>query len=427
MSKKQHVSDSQETFCPGPTTPGGNGLYSPPGDQLINDLSLFKPEGKIILANFSFPSADAIYSQKNNSVSRQFLREYLSFLEVVVIYEELLVVNQPYWVTKEEYNNPKSPIHLGFGHFDFAGDANLYDKIIELRSSESWIKDTLFDLPGIEVDPTVYAAQTRAILSKKETELEHPPHVEDLLDEIFHRGQAFAAFQIAQELSMPFYGPKVEYHPLVLKKEEATTKVQKNVISIMKERLDLGAKAILKEISKYNNQLQFNTSPIAALIIEKSNRPQDMLTVALDLRNKYEPFRQSTKDLEATFYSSDVSIQEKMKAITEIERVMDKVWGKNNGGLDRYIKSSGSLVDYALNFHDESFSVKKATDALISAPVELTIEKIRNRKYRLLFDARDNFLKQPSVKNKIAKLFTPGALDSAEITFDEVCCKHWWL
>ena len=426
MSRKDHFEGGSGWYCPGPTTPGGNGSFHPGCDQLVDNSSSFDPIGKIILCNFSFPSADAVFIASENRVSRQFLREYISFLEVLVLYEELLVVAQPYTVTKEEYENPDSPIHQGFGYFDFSGDANLRDKIDELRSTESWIKDTTFDLPDLEVDPTIYAAQSRAVKAGSAKNLGHPPHAEDLYYDVFHCGQAYAAYQVARQLSMPFYGPKVEYHPLVHKLEAENEIVEHSVIARMKDRLDSGAKAILEEFARQGYDITFNTSPIGALIIEKSQKPADMLSVALDLRDKYAPFRRNSLELETVLFNREASVREKMKAVAEIERVMTKLWGPKEGGFDRYIKSSGNFIDYALSYEEQGFSVKRVTELMVSAPVEYALERIRTRKYRLLFDARNSFLRQAAVEAKVAKLFVQDDERASEVDFQESTCLHWW-
>lgn len=224
-------------YCLGDTTPKGNLVFCQ-AERHIRDISSFDSKGKILLSHFSFPTADAIYVEESNTINRQFLREYLSFLEVIVLYEELLVVNQPYFVTTEDYENESSPIWSTFPYFDYAGDANLLEAIEGLRSTESWIIDTAFHLPEIESNATYFAALSRTLA---EPYPEHRPHAEDLYSDVFFTGQPLAAWHVAKILSMPFYGPKIESHPLVEMLENRSSAVELSVSSILRDRLDSGA------------------------------------------------------------------------------------------------------------------------------------------------------------------------------------------
>lgn len=151
-----------------------------------------------------------------------------------------------------------------------------------------------------------------------------------------------------------------------------------------------------------------------------------MLSIALELRQKYSPFRRMCQELELVLYDPGVSVQKKMRAVAEIDRVVKKLWGGHVGGVDRYIRSTGSLADSILNFQDEGLSVEKITDHLVSAPAEYVIEKIRNRKYRLLFDARDSFLRQESVEASVSRLFATSKSAATNVNFMEISHEYWW-
>ncbi|MBW9051051.1 hypothetical protein [Rhizobium mesosinicum] len=420
-----HLDNPSSWFCPGSTTPGGNGNYYPACELLVEDARNFDRSGKIILSDFSFPSADAVYDDRSRTISKQFLREYLSYLEVLVLYDKLLVVKQPYVVTAEDYEDKSSPIHTGFAYFDYAGDANLRESLDKLRAQESWIINTTFDLPDVEFQPTAYAAQTLALFGINKSDDGHMLHAADLYEAVFRLGQPYAAFEVARHFSLPFYGPKIEYHPLVLQMEKDVTVAERHIAHHFKKHLDAGAAAVLSELQKYQETISFSASPIGALILTKATKPAEMLTVALDLRDTYEPFRKHCQELENALFSPDTSPRDKLKIVAEINRILEKLWGRGEGGIERHIKSSANLVDYAIDASEGVFSAKKSIELLVSAPVKHVIDRIRDRKYRLLFDAKNSFLKQKSVEQAVAKLFSTGN-NLAEVNFQEITCEHWW-
>ncbi len=426
MSKGLHTNGENCWYCPGDTTAGGNGTFFPACDKIIDSVTGFDKVGRIILSKFSFPSADAIINKKNNTISRQFLREYISFLEIIVLYEELLIVNQPFTVTLEDYNDRSSPIYSDFDYLDFAGDAQLNDGISKLRSTESWIQEVIFDINGLAADPTIFAAKTIEVMAGGAENLGHPPHAEDLYQTVFSHGQAMAAFEVARSLNLPFFGPKVEYHPLVLKQEEEAKIVERNITSRFKERLDSGAKEILEQISRYSDQYNFDVSPISALILERAYEPKDMLFVALDLRDEYRSFRRRNQELEEILFDQNASKQKKLAAIDEIDRVLTNLWGKHEGGFARHLKTTGGIIDQALDYSKDGLTLKNLIQFVSSAPMEYIVEQVRRRNYRVLFDAKDSFLRQASVESKVAQLFSSILPKGSELSFQEVSCTHFW-
>ena len=81
-------------------------------------------------------------------------------------------------------------------------------------------------------------------------------------------------------------------------RESVEDALSAGVIAALKQRLDSGAAADLERLENIGAPVVFPRTPIAAQILEHSDKPDDLLRVALDLRQEAKHFRASLRQVE---------------------------------------------------------------------------------------------------------------------------------
>jgi|GEM_PF-2761834 len=188
-------------------------------------------------------------------------------------------------------------------------------------------------------------------------------------------------------------------------KLESSTRTQ--VIGALKESLDIGARKELEKIEKFGVTTVFPESPIASSIIRESNKPEDLNIVALQMRERFADLRRHMNAIQEEMLKEDMSIEKKIKMHVEIEKMCNELWKEKGGGWNTILNQSTSLLHAAMGASGMP-SINSLTGIvlyLLHQSYESIEGAIRRRKLRVLLESKSDFLKSKNCTGKVASIF----------------------
>ena len=190
-----------------------------------------------------------------------------------------------------------------------------------------------------------------------------------------------------------------------LQRLEYSTRTQ--VIGAFKESLDIGARKELENIEKLGVNTIFPESPIASSIIMESNHPEDLNIVALQMRDKFSNLRCYMNEIQKEILNEDVSLEKKIKLSKEIEKMRNELWKEKHQGWETILNQTTSLIHTVIGASTMPtvYSLPNIVLFLLGQPYASIRGAIRKRKIRVLLESKRDFLRSKNCIGKIASIF----------------------
>jgi hypothetical protein len=385
--------------------------------------------GDCILTHSSLPSIDYIHFNTcfDNTETFDFesLNSYLSFLELIIIHERLLVSTYNYF----DYNNvlevedlEPDIIDLIFTKYIFNHESRVNleeDTFNSLLKSNILYDKGVFKLDNLSPYKIVENYQNVPILEQdihnsiKYISTTFPK----IVNENFKKQIAFSS--CAQRYGIPLLLSEFSAEakiPLYLdyseksKIDEITEiqkAVQKGVLCYLKNRLDSGAEKEISRIEELGFETIFPRTPIATQILNEAESPEDLLSVALSMRKDFCEFRQEMIKLENEIFDPDMTIIQKNKRVNYLEDLAHEIWSQPRVGFQQVTSEVSSVSNLAfeigssLTFQD----VPSAVKIVSKAPWEMMKKHLRRRKVNVLIDSKKEFIHSKDCISNISRIF----------------------
>jgi hypothetical protein len=386
--------------------------------------------GDVLFSTLAMPTGGILYwhdfhnKEKGRKISIDNLKDYLKLLELLVLFERVIVGTFPSF----ELEIPKNRTDMENVKNILNDYTELYRVVPALSLGEDLRNRT--KERGIIVNVVLENKQIPAPNELVERYINIDKYLEDKFKEdraLIKRGyevdDGLAARLAVASLAVHYGGPTYisEFCRLAgitywLSEREAkmlanqqileySTRTQ--VIGALKESLDIGARKELENIEKFGVNTVFPKSPIASSIIKESNRPEDLNIVALQMRDKFSNLRRYMNEMQKEILNEDASLEKKIKLYKEIETMRNELWKKEGEGWDTILNQTTSLIHIVVGASTMPTvnSLPAILSYLLGQPYALIRGAIRKRKLRVLLDSKKDFLRSKNCIGKIASIF----------------------
>ena len=377
--------------------------------------------GDLLLAHNAIPNADHILWPDPPggplTLNVNALEDYLRFLEFVVLYDRIIVVESPYMTgTSCEvvtggmrvFRIPlvrRCPLDLQEG----CNKTLEKEQILKKQTVES-------DDPMPEDFVTMYAATPKVRNAlQKEWRIASD---DDEWSGQFKNDLAFA--RVARSFGSAMFlsnFAKQTQAPIVFSSEQTDAiggiekselSMRRAVINDLKERLDAGALDEIKRIEARGVNTIFPQTPLGWEIVRDAIVPEDLLDIALDLRKEYKQLRESMIEVDKIVLSETSTIQDKKKALREIEGLAREIWPTCRDGVhEKVLTEASSLLELAaaMGKPDGGLDVSAKLAKILSTPIGLILRALRRRRVKVLLKAKREFMYGRDFIGKIASVF----------------------
>lgn len=400
-----------------------------PAHESSSSADELKEQRALLLSDLSIPHVDAVVREINGKlvIDNQMLEGFLRILELVVVYEHFAVSRLPYLTgLDEQVSDLQQRIDSSEAYFAESGVANLEEPLWSALRSHGLVSCPLLESYPDQKTPDAYIRDLIAASpsfresmgSGWENWIEYE---EQLLWFSLHQGIPMALTDYARKANLPYYIPTRSTNHDLSYLDDLNRLMEQDIAKRLLDASSAGIRNEIQELAQLGFNVELPPSPIAGLLLEKASTPEDLIEVAFDLREKYSSFRRRVHELETSLGDPSESFKSKVKTKKEIIRVISKLDNRSDFSIRKNIESSASFFDSMESavLRDGEFSLKKATDAVLSKPVEWVLDRFRNRKYRVLFASRDAVLRSSGYKRKVADIF--GMPHSDESFFENSC------
>jgi len=182
--------------------------------------------------------------------------------------------------------------------------------------------------------------------------------------------------------------------------------IRKGVIATLRERLDAGARRELERLEAIAGPTVFPRTPIATSIIHDSAGPEDLLRIALELREEFTGFRQAMRELETELFSEETDLRHRIRILNDIEGISRELWPTPRDGFRAsFVEATGLITKVADLTPGSTVTQLNLIAQILSKPVEAVLRGIKRRKIRVLLQAKRDFLKSKRHTDKIKEIF----------------------
>ncbi len=390
-----------------------------------------KPKtGDVLFSTRALPKGGVLYWKdfdnkgKGCRISIDGLKDYLKLLELLVLFERVVVGRCPSFtveLTENEFDSEGVKDAL-------EGYTQLYRVVPALSLGEDLRNRT--KEKGIIVDGVIENGQ---IQLPNELVKRYMPIDRSLKDEferycsdikVGYKVEGGLAERVAIAALAPIYGGPlyvsefcrlagVTYwlskpeEEMLANQEKLESSARTQVIGALKESLDMGARKRLEEIEKLGVNTVFPESPIASSIIRESNRPEDLNIVALQMRDRFGNLRRHMNAIQEEMLREDMSIEKKTKMYEEIKKMCHELWKEKGGGWSTILNQNTSLLNTAIGASrmPEVNSLAGIVLYLLHKSHESIEGAIRRRKLRVLLESKEDFLRSKNWTGKVASIF----------------------
>jgi len=328
---------------------------------------------------------------------------YLSiFLESFVLYDELCVVDIP------EIKYPSELMDKIFSQ-----------KKIDSKDLEYQLEEKLLLKNRFNTNPTFYALgnyNTPVKIIEPEVNQYHENNykVFEKLEQFYGETAAnsYVAFDVDQikfALSND-YSLILDYTSYMQKAIRYVDLTNKNRTSQLIKHYNIFSDSFQKELTTRLVQEGSNKPifipPITSVILNRAKKKENILKIALELREEFSKLRKAFREYEAKIVDDSLSIQESLNASYELENIIKQLFPKPDSPFVnkltewRDISDLVRLIDGASATDFSSFG-----KLFLGNPIKEIIRRIKRRKVKYLFKLRDDFIQIKNYGNLVQKIF----------------------
>lgn len=377
--------------------------------------------GDLLLTQHAFPLADYIVQaseQRELFFFPYFVEQLLQFLECVVLYDRLVIgtcqveSEHAEKVLRGDVFERWAPGQIISEHYPVAQLGDLtYDRL----KTTGILAEELVRLPIASRDLFDRQFASSIVLREKVDDLEERLRTEERDPELRHELAVLLAWA---DVGRPLYLAEaartagVSHHLAWWEADQIATveknerQIFKSVVSRLADRLADGARAEFQRIESLGGRTLFPETPVAWEIISNASSAENLLDVALQLRDEYRAFRRHVQTLESELRSDDITAGKKVKIVADLDRVVADMWPSERRGLRReFIDAVSIAAALPAQLPSSIPSVAGTIRSLLSQPVDLLLRAFRNRRYRVMFRAKRRLLKGKHSVPQLAKVF----------------------
>jgi hypothetical protein len=395
--------------------------------------------GDIIFSAHSTPNPNAIVGSRWPGEKPFFspidLEDYLQFIELIILNQRLILTIPKYNDSSDVRKLGKRFVHSLDGRWIRKGKLDIEDDLVQ-KLWEHRILENLY------LDPKTYSPKSYVqkyltlshYLENKQIEYEKliveehknwsNTRVKDgaILRLAYDFGNPMAISEFARDKGTPYLLDNYEISN-ISKLDIIELDLTRGIIPYLKKQLNEGTRYEIEQLSSIGTPLIFPKTPLAWEVIRDSNKPSDLIQVALQLREKHSNFRRDMILLEEELFSDKTTLKKKSEIMQEIKFMAKELWPKENL---TYQKVSQEITDFLqlLPIDPTKSQIKdfaNITGYLLAKPINVLISAYRKRKIRTLLKSRKDFLRSKLWVQKLSLIFS---LPEDEIKHSLVS-PHW--
>jgi hypothetical protein len=400
--------------------------FTPPPEQ-----TLHPQRGDILLSSLSVPRADSIRVVRNSKpkLNPFFLLEFLNFLELVVLNERIIVGDYPVFKDLDP-DVLKSPAAGKISNvYGLKGDLNIGQKALDRLTEQGVLYDV--ELYSDDVSPRDYLTRHLSLSDELQDSL-HDTSVflrkyepdRSIADELamaemnWNFGVPMFLSELAREAQLPFRLTRHEMRRVAWA-EKLEIRLQRGVVARLADSLNEGARKELDQLAELGGHTVFPQTPISWQIVAESNGPEDLVQVALQLRDEYRKFRRRMVELEAELADEQTSLKRKIKLKKQVDAMAGELWPTQPTGIRKEATELSGLLNALPAAVDAATlgGVTGLTQYVLSRPTDLILKLLRRRKVRVLLKSKRTFLRGANWTGKLANIFNIPQEDVREALF----------
>lgn len=369
--------------------------------------------GDFLFSDEALPYIDAIVDdlewktgKKDITFSKSILEDYLKFLELIVLYPRVIVGFAKIRSTKEYRAKLRRK-----GHLDI--ENNLYKTLLNKKilynaevispdnSPEKIVRDFLPKSPKLK---SIFQKN----LDNNKLDFDFETKKDDeiiILAESFGKAMYFSEF--ARTAQIPYYLSDEELDSLKWL-DETENHIKHGLINFFKERLDKGSEKILRHLNQIGVPHIFPETPIASIILNESKKPDDLLLIALQLRDEFKSFRKEIIFLEEKLYNENIPIKKKQKIMKRVHSLAQEIWPEQKYSFFKETFEQSGLLYSAVSDTMTNLSLNNISNLVMeisNKPLEIVLKSIRLKKIRILLKAKKRFLNTTGCSIKLSQIF----------------------
>jgi len=386
--------------------------------------------GDVLFSTKALPKGGVLYWKdfdkkgKGCRISIDGLKDYLKLLELLVLFERVVVGRCPSFrveLTENEFDSEgvKNVLHDYIKLYRVVPALSLGEDLRNRTKEKGIIVDTVIENEQIQLPNELvkrYMTIDRSLKDKFEK------YCSDI--KVGYKIEGGLAARVAIAVLAPLYGGPLYVSEfcrlagitywldesegeMIGNQENMESFARRQVIGALKGRLDSGARNELEKLEKFGVSTIFPESPIASSIIRESNKPEDLNRIALQMRDKFSKLRYHMNSLQEEMVNENTSIEQKVKICAEIEMMCNELWQEKGEGWRAILNSTTGLLNAAIGaaIMPNVSSIQGIVEYLLNQPYELIRRAMRRRKLRVLLEAKRNFLRSNNWTGKIASIF----------------------
>jgi hypothetical protein len=396
--------------------------------RITHKISDFKP-GDTLFTATSIPEGEVIFwkdskHKKDYTLHIGSLRNYLELLELLILNNRIIIgYEHPYEVrlTPKEWDNKdiRLLIEMESGLFRRVGVYSLKEQLeVMVKGKDIIIEAIVTDKEVQTPDKLVdrYLSIDQSLQKRHESNMEQAKYIgvtdKNVASDISHAiltrmyGATLYLSECCRRAGISYWLHPLEEEMLANYFQMENT-VKSSVINEIKTYLDRGAQRQIEELAKLGVRTVFPQTPIASMILINSNKPEDINTVALQLREEYKQIRAYMTQIQEELWKEDTSLERKIKISKELQKLCSEIWPEKQEGWRAAVEPVTGFLNLAIESASSPTlqTVPKAVDFIVKQPFELITRALRRRKLRVLLEAKKNFLRSSNWSQKLAHIF----------------------
>lgn len=378
--------------------------------------------GDLIFSNLARPNPNAIISpaslDEKPFFRPQLLESYLQFLESIVI-NERLVLTDVICYDKSDKKLLGSEFIKSLEYWSWSGSLDIEEDLVNQLYKNNILK-------VVQLNPETYSPKSyirrylkiskflqeklqheeKSELQRKKKEIDFAKQAA-LLVLATEYGSPIAISEFARDKGVPYMLGEIELN-FISKLDNVEIDLSRGIISHLKKRLDENSQNLINQLSKIATPLIFPKTPIAWTIIRDSNKPEDLIQVALQVRKDFSNFRKDIISLEEELFDDNTTIHRKQKILYEIDLMAKGLWSEENlthQKISQEIANLINLIPSDLSFNPAR-EIPNITSYLLTKPINSLIAAFHTRKIKVLLKAQKDYMRSKLWIQKLSKVFS---------------------
>jgi len=381
--------------------------------------------GDCFVSPEAYPEMDSIIAgDRKRSLHLEHLTATLKLLELIVVYERLLVPYVPPQpvetssvylqkgdiVSIQSIETPRLQIAEDIKH-QLAASGILFYALLPDELPDGVYSPFVYAETYIKLSREVRSVYNDMVRSNKDIvrraggSVNLHPERAALAEIATLLGIPYTLSEYCAYLDVPLYLSQFETIALRTA-EQADSKVRRGAIDFIYTRFTDASKGELSKLSSLGLRTVFPETPIACKIISNASSVDDILRVTLQLRAEFASFRADLRQLEADIRDESVPIKTKRRRYRSLLAMAEQLWPEKERA---YFKEAWEVTDLLTSVASVAGAPITTPEQLLKIVRSVPGDTFRNwfsrRKVRVLIKARRQFLNSRNHIDQVARVF----------------------